>query len=51
MRATLDGKTKAFSVTCRIDTPIELEYYRYGGVLRYVLGQMLAGSGKTPVAA
>jgi aconitate hydratase len=51
VRATLDGKTKEFSVTCRIDTPIELEYYRYGGVLRYVLGSMLAGSGKTPVAA
>jgi aconitate hydratase len=52
VRATDDsGKTKEFSVMCRIDTPIELEYYRYGGVLRYVLGQMLAGSGKTPVAA
>ena len=46
-----DGKTKEFQVICRIDTPIELEYYRYGGVLRYVLGQMLAGSGKQPVAA
>jgi aconitate hydratase len=45
-----DGKTKEFSVVCRIDTPIELEYYRYGGVLRYVLGQM-AGSSKQPVAA
>ncbi|HEX4046212.1 MAG TPA: hypothetical protein VH309_00165, partial [Elusimicrobiota bacterium] len=51
VRATDDaGKTKEFSVLCRIDTPIELEYYRYGGVLRYVLGQM-AGSSKTPVAA
>jgi aconitate hydratase len=46
-----DGKTKEFTVVCRIDTPIELEYYRYGGVLRYVLGQMLAGSEKKPVAA
>ncbi len=51
VHASLDGKRKEFTVTCRIDTPIELEYYRYGGVLRYVLGQMLAGSGKTPVAA
>jgi len=52
VRATGDDKkTKEFSVLCRIDTPIELEYYRYGGVLRYVLGQMLAGSGKRPVAA
>jgi aconitate hydratase len=45
------GKTTEFQVTCRIDTPIELEYYRYGGVLRFVLGQMLTGTSKTPVAA
>jgi len=45
-----DGRVKEFGVLCRIDTPIELEYYRYGGVLRYVLGQ-LAGSSKHPVAA
>jgi aconitate hydratase len=52
VRATSDaGKTIEFQVICRIDTPIELEYYRYGGVLRYVLGQMLTGTGKTPVAA
>jgi aconitate hydratase len=52
VRATDDaGAVKEFQVVCRIDTPIELEYYRYGGVLRYVLGQMLAGSGKQPVAA
>ncbi|MCM2303586.1 MAG: aconitate hydratase AcnA [Elusimicrobia bacterium] len=52
VRATDDaGKIKEFKVLCRIDTPIELEYYRCGGVLRFVLGQMLAGSGKTPVAA
>ena len=52
VRATNDaGKTTEFKVLCRIDTPIELEYYRYGGVLRFVLGQMLAGTGKTPVAA
>ncbi|OGR90552.1 MAG: aconitate hydratase 1 [Elusimicrobia bacterium RBG_16_66_12] len=52
VRATDEkGKTKEFPVLCRIDTPIELEYYRYGGVLRYVLGQMPAGSGKTTVAA
>ncbi len=52
VRATAeDGKKTEFAVTCRIDTPIELEYYRYGGVLRYVLGQMLTGTSKTPVAA
>jgi len=52
VRATDEtGKTKEFMVVCRIDTPIELEYYRCGGVLRYVLGQMLTGTSKTPVAA
>jgi len=52
VRATNDaGKTQEFNVLCRIDTPIELEYYRYGGVLRYVLGQMLAGTSKAAVAA
>jgi aconitate hydratase len=29
-------------VRCRIDTPIELEYYRHGGILPYVLRQLLA---------
>jgi aconitate hydratase len=35
------GKIKEFSVTCRIDTPAELEYYRNGGILEYVLRQLL----------
>jgi len=29
-------------VTCRIDTPIEVEYYRHGGILPFVLRQLLA---------
>jgi len=28
-------------VTLRIDTPIEVEYYRHGGILLYVLRQIL----------
>jgi aconitate hydratase len=32
-----DGKIARFPVRCRIDTPTELEYYRHGGVLNYVL--------------
>ena len=36
-----DGKLKAFTVTCRIDTPAELDYYRHGGILEYVLRQLL----------
>jgi len=36
-----DGNVKEFRVTCRIDTPAELEYYRNGGILEYVLRQLL----------
>ncbi|MDI7775465.1 aconitate hydratase AcnA [Asticcacaulis sp. EMRT-3] len=32
-----DGKVARFPVRCRIDTPTELEYYRNGGVMPYVL--------------
>jgi aconitate hydratase len=31
-------------VTLRIDTPIEIEYYRYGGILPFVLRQLIAQS-------
>jgi aconitate hydratase len=31
------GGTRAFEGLARIDTPIELAYYRHGGVLPYVL--------------
>lgn len=36
-----DGSTAEFEVKCRIDTGNELEYYRSGGILHYVLRQML----------
>jgi aconitate hydratase len=32
-----DGRIARFPVRCRIDTPTELEYFRAGGVLNYVL--------------
>jgi len=35
-----DGKTIAFDVLCRIDTPDELSYYKNGGILQYVLRSM-----------
>ena len=35
-----DGKRKTFEVLCRIDTPDEVEYYRHGGILQYVLRQL-----------
>ncbi len=37
------GKEKNFSAVARADTPEEVAYYRHGGILRYVLRQMLAG--------
>ena len=35
-----DGTTKELTVTLRIDTPKEAEYYRHGGILLYVLRQL-----------
>jgi aconitate hydratase len=37
-----DGKSIAFTTTCRIDTPVEVDYYRHGGILHYVLRQLNA---------
>ena len=37
-----DGSTQEVPVLSRIDTPIEVEYYRHGGILPYVLRQILA---------
>jgi aconitate hydratase len=36
-----DGKVETFSVIARADTPEEVSYYRHGGILQYVLRQML----------
>lgn len=35
------GNTKEFPVVVRIDTPTEAEYYRHGGILQFVLRQLL----------
>jgi len=44
IRATAaDGSVKEFDVQLRIDTPEEAQYYRHGGILRYVL-RRLAGT-------
>jgi aconitate hydratase len=40
-RLTVSIAGKSFEVTARIDTPVELEYYRHGGILQYVLRQLL----------
>ena len=39
---TADGEVKQVPVTLRIDTPIEIDYYRHGGILPFVLRQLLA---------
>jgi len=39
-----DGSTQDISVRLRIDTPIEVEYYRAGGILPYVLRQLIASA-------
>jgi aconitate hydratase len=36
-----DGKEKTFTVVARADTPEEVAYYHHGGILQYVLRQML----------
>jgi aconitate hydratase len=39
--ATTGGETQTFEALCRIDSPIEVEYYRHGGILPYVLREAL----------
>jgi aconitate hydratase len=38
--ATEDGKTRTFEVAARVDTPVEADYYRNGGILPFVLKQL-----------
>lgn len=38
--AKSDGGEKRFKVVCRIDTPVEVNYYRNGGILHTVLRRM-----------
>jgi aconitate hydratase len=35
-----DGTETSFEVTSRIDTPMEVEYYKHGGILQYVLRRL-----------
>ncbi len=36
-----DGRVENVPVRCRIDTPIEIDYYQHGGILPYVLRQLI----------
>jgi aconitate hydratase len=40
-----DGRKDEIPVTVRIETPIEAEYHRHGGIMQYVLRQLLARAG------
>jgi aconitate hydratase len=37
-----DGRVQRVPLICRIDTLDELEYFRHGGILQYVLRQLAA---------
>ena len=37
-----DGSTRSFTARCRIDTYNELEYFKSGGILHYVLRRLAA---------
>jgi aconitate hydratase len=37
-----EGKKTTFTAICRLDTPNEVDYYRHGGILTYVLRQLAA---------
>jgi aconitate hydratase len=43
-----DGRRIEFQAVARLDTPIEVDYYRHGGILHYVLRDFLS---KSPVGA
>ena len=45
-----DGRSKTFEVTCRVDGPIELDYYRNGGILPAVLRRLAREADSTPPA-
>jgi len=46
VRASTNGKTAEFNCLVRIDTPQEAQYYANGGILQFVLRQLLTGKTK-----
>jgi aconitate hydratase len=46
VQARKDGRLVEFNATIRIDTPQEVLYYLNGGILQYVLRQLLTGRQK-----
>jgi aconitate hydratase len=37
-----DGNSQEIGVKVRIDTPIEVDYYRHGGILPFILRQLIS---------
>jgi aconitate hydratase len=48
VRAVGDGAEKRFQAVVRVDTPQEVEYFRNGGILPYVLRQLAGASEPRP---
>jgi len=46
-----DGSKQEVKVLLRIDTPIEVDYYRNGGILPFVLREILSGADSSSAAA
>ena len=46
-----DGTTKEITVKSRIDTAIEVDYYKHGGILPFVLRELLGSASKKARAA
>ena len=46
-----DGSTKEVPVLLRIDTPIEVDYYLHGGILPFVLRELVSQDSKAKVSA
>jgi aconitate hydratase len=51
VRTSSQGKTAEFETLVRIDTPQEAQYYANGGILQFVLRQLLAGKTKPGVVS
>jgi aconitate hydratase len=51
VRITSGDKTVEITAKCRIDTPIEIDYYRHGGILPYVLRELISRAGPASAKA
>jgi aconitate hydratase len=38
-----DGSTSSFQAIARVDSPVEIDYLRHGGILNMVLRNMMSG--------